>query len=164
MNWLDWLLLILLAFSAISGLWKGLIRTALDLAGLALGIWLAGRFYARLAPVLDFIPQENLAKIAAFVIITGAVMLVAYILGVIFKKIVSLLTWGWIDRLAGAILGLALGALLLGAALALLAKYPFLLPEQAIRDSWLASLLLKSFPLVRGLLPAEFDSLRGLFR
>ena len=163
MIWLDWVLLALLAFSVISGLMQGLVKTVFGIAGMIVGIMLAGRYYTLLAPNLSFIPQENLAKIAAFLIIAAVVMVIAGILGIIFKKIVSKLTLGWIDRLGGAILGLVLGSTSSGVGLTLLAKFSFFGLEQSINQSWIASLLLKSYPLIKNLLPSDFSSLSNFF-
>lgn len=156
MTWLDWVLLVLLAVSIVSGLMRGLMKTIFDLVGLVVGVLLAGRFYAVLAPKLTFIPQENLAKIAAFVIIAAVIMVIAGILGSILKKVVSQLSFGWLDRLGGAVLGLALSAISLGVGLTLLAQFEVLGLEGAIGRSWLAGLLLQTYPLIKGLLPLEF--------
>lgn len=163
MNWLDWVLLIILAFSIISGLKEGLVKTVFGIAGMIVGVILAGRFYTLLAPRLTFIPQENLSKIAAFVIIAAAIILIANILGSIFKKVVSMLTLGWVDRLSGALLGLALGAISLGVSLALLTKFSVFGFENTISQSWLATLLLKTYPLVKNLLPMDFGDLGSFF-
>ena len=163
MNWLDWVLVASLGFSIISGLKKGLVKTVFGIAGMVVGIILASRYYNLLAPNLTFISQENLAKIAAFVIIVAAISLIANILGAIFKKIVSMLTLGWVDRLSGAVLGLALGAISLGVTLALLIKFSIFGLDQIISQSWLAALLLKTYPLVKNLLPMDFGDLGSFF-
>lgn len=163
MNWLDWVLLIILAFSIISGLKEGLVKTVFGIAGMVVGIVLASRFYGLLAPRLTFIPQENLSKIAAFLIIAAAIILIANILGAIFKKIVSMLTLGWIDRLSGAVLALALSVVSTGVTLALLIKFSVFGLENTISQSWLATLLLKTYPLVKNLLPADFGDLGSFF-
>lgn len=162
MTWLDWVLLLALAFSIISGLMRGLIKTVFGLAGLVVGLLLAGKFYAVLAPSLSFIPQENLARIAAFVIIVAVVGIIASVLGAIFKKIADLMALGLFDRLGGGVLGLAISVLSLGAALALLLQFPVIDLGPTIGRSWLANLLLKTWPLVQGLLPFDFDALRKL--
>lgn len=157
MIWLDWVLLVLLAFSIVSGLMRGLMKTVFDLVGLVVGVLLAGRYYGAVAPMLSFIPQENLAKIAAFAIIAAVIMLIAGILGSIFKKVVSQLSFGWLDRLGGAVLGVALSAVSLGVGLTLLAQFGVLGLEGAIGRSWLAGLLLRVYPLIKGLLPVDFE-------
>lgn len=163
MNWLDWILLIMLGFSIIMGLKNGLVKTAFGIAGMVVGITLASRYYGLLAPGLAFIPQENLAKAAAFLIIAAVISLVANILGSIFRKVVSMLTLGWIDRLSGAVLALALGAVSSGVILALLVKFSLFGMQNTISQSWLATLVLKTYPLVKNLLPTDFGDIGSFF-
>ena len=53
MNWLDIVILIILAISVFMGLKTGLIKMVISLAGLILAIFLAGRLYLSLANHLD---------------------------------------------------------------------------------------------------------------
>lgn len=162
MTWLDWVLVGLLAVSLITGLMRGLMKTVFGLAGMVVGLLLAGRYYTALAPHLTFLPDENMTKIAAFFIIAAVVMIVAGILGSVFKKVAALLTLGWLDKLGGAVLGLAINVISLGAALALVTQFPVIDLGPSINHSWLAKILLKTWPLVQGLLPFDFDSLGKL--
>lgn len=162
MNWLDIVILVMLVVPAFTGLRAGIIKVALSLAGLILGVVLAGRFYEPLSGKLTFIPGESLANIAAFAIILIAVMLVAGIVASVLKLMVSAVMLGWVNHLGGAALGLVLGAIFAGVLLAAWAKY--LGGENVIASSALASLLLDRAPLALALLPGEFDVVRGLFR
>ena len=160
MNWLDITVIALLAIAAIGGLFQGLIKSVFSLAGLILGVVLAGHYYRAVAGLLGFIPNENIARIAAFIIIFLIVLIVAFILGTLFTRLVSAMLLGWVNRLGGAVLGAVLGAILISAILAIWAKYA---GTSAISDSALASFLLNSFPVILALLPAEFDSVRRFF-
>ena len=80
MNWLDIVIIIALLVSAVGGFMSGLIRSLFSLAGLIIGIILAGHYYTALAGYLTFISDQNAARIAAFVIILLAVGIVATIL------------------------------------------------------------------------------------
>jgi membrane protein required for colicin V production len=143
------------------GLRVGIIKVVLTLAGLILGVILAGRYYGALAGVLDFIPQESLAKIAAFAIILIGVSLAAGIAASVLKWLTSIVMLGWVNRLGGAIFGLILGAIFCGALLAMWVS--FLGAADTITASGLATFLLDSFPMVLALLPEEFDAIRGFF-
>lgn len=162
MNGLDIIIIVLLAIATLIGLRTGIIKAVLSLAGVIIGVILAGRFYAALAEQLTFIPQETVARIAAFVIILAAVMVVAGVLASVLKWIASVVMLGWINRLGGAIFGLALGAIFCGALLAIWVK--FLGIETLITESGLATLLLDRFPMVLALLPEEFGAVRFFFR
>ncbi len=162
MNGLDIIIIALLAIATLIGLRTGIIKAVLSLVGVIIGVILAGRFYAALAEQLTFIPQETIARIVAFVIILAAVMVIAGVLASVLKWIASVVMLGWINRLGGAIFGLALGAIFCGALLAIWVK--FLGIEGLIAESGLATLLLDRFPMVLTLLPEEFDAVRSFFR
>ena len=78
------------------------------------------------------------------------------------KKVAETILLGWVNRLGGAVLGLILGAIFCGALLAMWVKFQGI--GDTILDSALASFLLDKFPIVMGLLPSEFDSVRDFFR
>ncbi|MFQ5996078.1 MAG: CvpA family protein [Dehalococcoidales bacterium] len=161
MNWLDIIIIVPMAIATLIGLRIGIIKAVLSLAGVIIGVILAGRFYAALSEQLTFIPQENLAKIAAFAFILIGVMLVAGILASVLKWLASIVMLGWINRLGGAVFGLVLGAIFCGVLLAIWAKF---LGTRVITESGLAMLLLDRFPMVLALLPEEFDALRSFFQ
>ncbi len=162
MNWLDIVIIIVIAVAAFGGLVIGLIASALSLAGIIVGVILAGRYYLAFSQHLGFIPEENIAQIVAFVIILVGVMLIALALAMVLRWAFSLIKLGWIDRIGGAVFGLAGGALLCAAVLAVWAK--FVGAGATITGSALASLLLEHLPVVLGLLPAEFDAVRSFFQ
>ncbi|MFC1967657.1 CvpA family protein [Chloroflexota bacterium] len=162
MNWLDIVIIVLILVPTVMGLKAGLIKTVLTLAGVIIGVILAGRYHGLLAEQLTFISQPNLANIAAFVIILLVVMIIAGILASVLKWITSLMLLGWVNRLGGAALGFIMGALFCGAVLAIWARLP--VAEGLLTDSLLASLLLDNFPVVLALLPGEFDSIRSIFQ
>jgi len=161
MNWLDIIIAIVLVVSMIMGFANGLIKSLMTLAGLVVGIFLAGRFYENLAGAMGFISNENAAKIVAFIIIFAVVMIIAAIASMLLTKLVSAILLGWINRLGGAAFGLILGAIFIAAILAIWAKYA---GNSLIEGSALASFLLDTFPFILGLLPSEFDSVRNFFQ
>ena len=160
MNWLDIVIIVVLAISVFNGLRTGLIKMLFTVAGIIVGIVLAGRFADDFAGVLTFIP-DNWSKIAAFAIILIAVMVVAWILGTVLSKLISLVLLGWVNRIAGAVLGLFVGAFFMGAILSIWVNY--LGPSETIASSALANFLLDKFPIALGLLPSEFDAVRDFF-
>ncbi len=163
MSWLvDIILLVLLAIAAFLGLRIGIIKAALSLAGLIVGVILAGRYYLTLAQHLDFIPGDGVAEVIAFIIILLAVVIVAMVLALLLKWATSAIMLGWVDRIGGAIFGLLWGAILCGALLAMWLKYVD--ATEAIVESKVAAILLDYFPLVLSLLPQELDAVRSFFQ
>ncbi len=162
MNWLDIVIIVVIAIPAFLGLRTGIIKAAFSLAGLILGVILAGRYYVPLSAQLTFIPHEGAAKIAAFVIILIGVIVIAIVLSRLLERVVSMMLLGWVNRLGGAVFGFLLGAILCGALLATWVK--FIGPASAIIESGLAVILLDRFPMVLALLPDEFATIRSFFQ
>ena len=162
MSWLDIVIIVIIGIAAFTGLKTGIIKAVLTLAGVIVGVILAGRFYAALAEQLTFIPQETLARVVAFVIILVGVILVASIIAGVLKWLASIVLLGWVNRLGGALLGVIMGGIFCGALLAIWTK--FLGISDPIAESALANLLLDYFPMVLALLPGEFDSVRSFFQ
>jgi membrane protein required for colicin V production len=162
MNWLDIVIAIVLVIGVVMGLKAGLIKMVISLAGLILAIFLAGRFYVALADKLAFISSDQVARIAAYIIIFVVIMIIAAILAWILTKLASAILLGWINRLVGAVIGLIIGAIFCGAILAIWVKYTSM-GADVISDSFLGKFLLNTFPLVLALLPGEFDTIRSYF-
>jgi len=162
MNWVDIVIVVALVINVFVGLKIGIIKAALSLAGVIVGVVLAGQYYAPLAARLTFISQESIANAVAFAIILIAVMVVAGLLAAFLKWAVSAMLLGWVNHLGGAILGLFMGAIFCGALLAIWIK--FLGTPDIITDSFLAATLLEYFPAVLAFLPAEFDTVRSFFQ
>jgi membrane protein required for colicin V production len=162
MNWLDIIILIILIIPTFIGLKIGIIRAFLSLAGIVVGVILAGRFSESLAGVLPFISDPGWAKVAAFAIILIVVMVIAAVLAVVIKWFAKAFLLGWVNRLGGAVLGFVVGAIFCGALLTMWVK--FLGIGGTVSDSALANILLDGFPLVLALLPADFDSIRSFFQ
>jgi membrane protein required for colicin V production len=161
MNWLDVIILVVVAISTFLGLIVGLIGAALALAGIIIGVILAGRYYIPFSQLLSFIPGEGVAEVIAFAIILVGVMAIAILLTVLLKWAFSVVKLGWVNHIGGAVFGLVLGVIFCGALLAMWAK--FLGVGGTITGSILAPILLDRFPLVLALLPAEFDAVRSFF-
>jgi len=123
MNWLDIAIIVVLGVLTLLGLKRGLIKSLVPLVGMILAIFLAGRFYTSLAGRLTFIDSESLAKIIAFAIIVIVVLVVVFILGSMLRTVMQMALLGWVDRLGGAVFGLAIGWVICSVIVALLARY-----------------------------------------
>jgi len=161
MNWLDIVILVVLVVAVLMGLKMGLIKAVLLVVGIIVGVVLAGHYSGPLGERLTFISSEGVAKGVAFAIIMLAVLAAAAIVAALLTWATRLVMLGWVNRLGGAILGLFLGAFFCGALLAMWVH--FLGMADVIADSAIATVLLDRLPMVLGLLPSEFDSVRSVF-
>jgi len=163
MSWLDIVLIVALAISTFLGLKVGIIKAVLSLAGVIVGVVLAGQYYVALADVLPFFSEtSSAAKIVAFAIILIGVMVIAIVLARLLKWAASVVMLNWVNQLGGAVFGLMLGAIFCGALLAIWVKW--LGAGDVITESMIAPVLLEKFPRVLALLPDEFDTIRSFFQ
>ena len=162
MNWLDVVITVAVVISTLLGLRIGIIKAALCLGGLILGVILAGYWYVPLSEQLSFISSAGMAEIVAFAIILIGVMIITAVLAFLLKWLTSVVMLTWVNRTGGAILGLVLGVIFCSALLAIWVKYLGI--EGAITESTLAPILLDRFPAVLALLPDEFDAVRSFFQ
>jgi|TARA_B100001971_G_C18225326_1_gene560013 membrane protein required for colicin V production len=160
-NWLDIIILISLVVSVFAGLRRGLVKSVLSLAGLIIGVVLAGHLYKSVSGILTFISNEDAANIVAFILILVLVMMAAFFFARLLKSAIKVVMLNWVDRVGGTVFGLLVGAILWGAILAAWVKF---FGPGLVTESLLASVLLDIFPLVLGLLPGEFDSIRNFFQ
>ncbi len=161
MNWLDIVILVAIAIAVFLGLRMGLIKAALSLAGLIIGVVLAGHYYTPFSQQLAFIPGEGIAKVVAFAIILIGVMIIAAVLARLLTWAAKVIMLGWVNHLGGAVFGLLLGVIFCSALLAMWVNFVGM--EGAIAKSTIAPILLDRFPVVLALLPGEFDGVRSFF-
>ena len=161
MHWLDIIIIIALIVPIFTGLMQGLIKAALSLAGIIVGVILASNFYENLAGVLSFISNEDIANIVAFIIILAVVFIIANVIAFFLRTTIKALTLGWVDRVGGAVFGFLMGAIVISALLATIIQF---FGESMVTESALAGFLLDKFPIVLGLLPSQFDSIRDFFQ
>ncbi len=116
MEILDIIILVLIGLGAIQGLMKGSIKQLATLVGLIAGLLLARALFAtvaeQLAPALG--TSITIAQILSFILIWVAVPLGCSWVASILTKALEMVSLGWLNRLAGALLGAVKVMLLIG--------------------------------------------------
>ncbi len=126
MNFLDFLLIIIVAGVGFFGIWMGFIRAAFGALGIVLGILIAGQASDNLGGLFaGLINSEPLANGIAYGFIIIASLIVARVLTVVVRGIFTLLLMGWVDRLAGLGIGVVAGLFVAGAAIMGLAELTY---------------------------------------
>ncbi len=124
MNFFDYILITIVGLSMVLSLWRGFVREIISLVGLVLAFFLASRFAGDASGLLDqWITQNNLANIAAFVLIFVLVMFIVGAVGFIVRKLVDLAALTATDRTLGMFFGAARGLLLIGTAFLMYTAY-----------------------------------------
>ena len=107
--------------------------------GLILGVLLAIQHKSRVAVMLvEQIEGDLPRQVVAFVAIVLAVIIVARIAAILFKRLLGVLAIGWMDHAAGALGGAAVGIVLAGTAVFLLTGADIAQTRESIRSSVLA--------------------------
>jgi membrane protein required for colicin V production len=120
----DWVLIALLVYSTVRAFLLGFLREIFSLAGLIAGILLASWNYNSLAAwLVQWITPISTARIISFLLIAIGIMILSGLLGRILHRSASAIGLGFVDRLLGAVFGLARGCLLGVALLMVLAAF-----------------------------------------
>jgi len=132
MNYIDITILIILAFSTLRGLMRGLIRAVFDIMAFVFSIWLGALWYRELSLYLTNYMKlpGNIMYTIAFVLIFIGVYLVTAFAGGFLHKLVGRGILGPLNLLGGALIGAAKGIIMVWIVLQLTVLFP--LPKEAL--------------------------------
>lgn len=141
MNALDWLILVILMFSALVAAAQGFFFEIISLAGAVIGYLLAAWGCSKMAPwFLPYVKSQAFAELAGFLTIFFAVVVLAGAIARIVRWMVHEAGFRWADRSLGAAFGFARGAVIVTAGL--LAITAFAPESQELAGSQLAGYFL----------------------
>ncbi|MDI6780958.1 MAG: CvpA family protein [bacterium] len=158
MNILDILFLAVIVISIVLSMMKGLTREVFSLAGVIVGIVVAGRTFGNGAILLQQWMPHQIAKPVAFAIIIILVNILINFGGLIIQKIMKIAMLGWVDNLGGIIFGIIRGLILVGIAIVVLLKFPVGASKELIGSSNIIPAFKSFLQLICLLLPPEFSS------
>jgi membrane protein required for colicin V production len=158
MIWVDYVIVAILALSAVIGLARGLIREVLSLIIWVVAVLVAWTFYHSVADQLTpWLSTPSVRIGVAFVILVLVVLILGAILGQILTTLVDKTGLTGTDRLLGVVFGAARGALLVALLVYLAALTP--MPEDLW---WKESRLIGHFQTladrVLALIPPEVET------
>ncbi|MCS7315633.1 MAG: CvpA family protein [Bryobacterales bacterium] len=156
MNWLDYVLIALVASSVLAGLWKGLARSLIGLlavvAGLFCGLWfygVAGSFF------YEYLSSKRLAHLLGFLVIFFGVVLTGMLVAAIAARLLKWARLSWLDHLLGGGFGLLRGTLAAAALLVAAMAFAPKPPPQAVARSRVAPYLLEAARWIVAAAPYE---------
>ena len=138
MNLFDIIVVVILSYCVIRGIFRGLVKELFSLIGVLGGFYAAYTYYMVLAkPLSRWIANTGYLNILSFFIIFCFVFIIISILGIIIHYILNIAFLGWVDRVCGAGFGTAKGILIASVLLITLTTF---LPKGApvIKDSLLS--------------------------
>lgn len=120
MTWFDYAVLGVLAVSIALGVWRGLVREMLSLAGWVIAFLAANLLAGPLSETITSVMQPELRVLFAWLGIFALVLMLASLGAMLLAKVIKAAGLASTDRWLGALFGLARG-LLIALALALVA-------------------------------------------
>ena len=158
-NWLDFVLLAILAGSVYSSFRNGLTRELVGLVSAILGIFLGIWFYGLGGSfLLPYVSSAAVANFCGFVIVFAGTMLAGMFVSWILKRFWKMAGVSWIDYLLGAGFGLVRGTLVaIAIVLALVAFSPGnrgTAPE-AVTESRMAPYVIEASRVLVAVAPRE---------
>ncbi len=140
----DWVLVVVLVFSTLAGLGRGLIRTVASLGGWVVGLLLACWYYRPIALHLrEWITSFTVCEVIGFLLVFLGVKFVISLVAAIVRKAVKAVGLGFVDRLAGGVFGAMRGVVLGVGVMIVVTAF---LPETRLeKDSLLTPYFLRGF-------------------
>lgn len=151
----DYAVLLIVGFSILLSVMRGLVREALALLAWVAAFWIATAYAVDIARLLPAsIPTQSVRLLAAFVILFLGALLLMSLVTMALAELVKTLGLGAMDKSLGAVFGLARGILIV-TALVLLAGLTAL-PKQAFWRNAMFSAPLEAFATnMKPWLPAD---------
>jgi len=170
MNWIDFIIIILLVFGLARGFINGFIKELASLLALILGIWGAIKFSSFTAERLyDYFDMTGkYVGIIAFLVTFVIIVIIVHFIGLLIDKFADKVSLGFLNSVLGLVFGVFKSALILSVIFVVLnaidAKHHFL-PRETIENSRLynpiADIAPAIFPIIgEGNFDKSFDRLK----
>jgi len=115
MNWADFSILSIIGISALISLFRGFVREALSVVGLAAAIWVAVTFYDQASDLLvNVISLPTGRRVIAFVALIVVSLLIAGLINHLIGKLVDKVGLTGTDRMLGVVFGVVRGVAIVG--------------------------------------------------
>ena len=113
MNPFDIIIIVILGYSLVRGIFRGLVKEVSSIVGVLGGFYASFTYYTQLTKLLSGLIRETAyLNILSFLIIFCSVLIVVGILGIIIKYLLNIAFLGWVDRIGGVGFGFIKGILI----------------------------------------------------
>jgi membrane protein required for colicin V production len=153
MNWIDVILISILALTTILGVVKGLVKQIFGLLAVIIGLILALGFYSQVSSLyLRFISNEVLAHFLGFLTIFLIVLCLGWVSSYTLSKFIKG-PLRFLNNILGGGLGLLKGILICGVVVFALLVFP--ISKRALKESALSPVCLQMTRAIISLIPKE---------
>jgi membrane protein required for colicin V production len=165
-NYLDYILVVLLVIAAIKGLVKGFIYEVVSLIALIAGVWGAIQFSGETKRILidHFSLTNSYIDIIAFVITFIVIIILVHFIGKAVEKAIKAIAMGFVNRLLGLVFSVLKTAFILGVVLVVIERVDEgnkIVPQKDIEASVfyspLRNVAISTFPFLKGLYDELID-------
>jgi membrane protein required for colicin V production len=143
MNLLDILVIAIVGYCLVRGIFRGLVKELSSIIGALGGLYAAYTYYPHVAKVLSrWMSNQGYLNILSCLILFFVILFVISIIGVMIKYFMNIVFLGWTDRVGGAFFGTIKGALIVAALVLILTTF---LPTNTVllKDSLAARHMMK---------------------
>lgn len=156
MNWVDYLLIAIIAVSVISGFAAGAARVGVGFIAAFIGIFAGFWCYGSAAAyIIDYVNSKAVANLIGFFVILAGVVLLGALLGRLLASLFKWIGLSWFDRLLGAAFGFVRGGLVAVAIVTVLLAFAPAPPPPSIIDSRMMPYVLDASNLLAAATPRE---------
>ena len=157
LNFLDWILLVVLVLSIVFSVLKGFVRELLGMLSL-IAAFLVGAWFYRIGATLfkEVVKSENIALFLGFAIVFLGTLLVGALVIWVAQKLIKFAQVQWFDRLLGAAFGFLRGWVL--GSILFLALTSFDLQAEQVKSSQLAPYYLPGAKVIALATPQDFKT------
>jgi membrane protein required for colicin V production len=159
LDWVDFAIVAAIVWFTYAAFHAGLIREVVTIIGAIFAVALAGLFYRDLTPdVKVAVNNEETARLIAFAIIFGCVVLASQLVAMFLKTTASVFMLGMFDSMGGALIGLLKAFVFIEIFLIVGITFENLHLQRPIDNSAFAGFFLNMLPVLKHILPAEFKN------
>lgn len=114
MTFFDGVIISVVGFCLIRGLFRGLIGEVSSIVGVLAGFYGAYTYYGILSPVLErWIATELYRQALSFFVLFVAIVVVIGMIALLMRYLLNIVFLGWVDRVCGMVFGSAKGVLIM---------------------------------------------------
>jgi len=160
MNWLDIVLLVLIAGSILLSVRKGFSRELVGLISVIVALFCGLWFYGSAGSfLLPYVSSKDVANFCGFILIFCGILIAGALIGILFSRLLKVAGLTWFDRILGAgfgaVRGLVLAVALILAIVAFAPGLPGDGPPRAVVNSKFAPYVIDTAHLFASMAPRE---------
>ena len=162
MNWVDFVFLVVIVYSVVTGAWLGFMAECLSLAGVAAGTLIAGLTYSSVGSLLGRLGVPSYARDwVGFVTVFVVVSLAFRIAAISTRRLSRIMIRGWSNTVAGGLIKLLVGSILCLYVIVTIAYFQVGHLVDPLHSSKIAASSTSWLKEYVGLLPAKMHTIPG---